>query len=78
MAATIFRLEKSINSYKEEYAQLISQAEAIKTDLKHVQVIYKGYFSIQTSLDFRWLKRGCVAANGLDFEWNLKYESPTI
>jgi len=32
------RLEKSINSYKEEYAQLISQAEAIKTDLKHVQV----------------------------------------
>jgi dynein heavy chain 1 len=38
MAATIFRLEKSINSYKEEYAQLISQAEAIKTDLKHVQV----------------------------------------
>jgi len=38
MAATISRLEKSINSYKEEYAQLISQAEAIKTDLKHVQV----------------------------------------
>ena len=38
MAATITRLEKSINSYKEEYAQLISQAEAIKTDLKQVQV----------------------------------------
>jgi len=37
MSATISRLEKSINSYKEEYAQLISQAEAIKTDLKHVQ-----------------------------------------
>ena len=79
MAATIFRLEKSINSYKEEYAQLISQAEAIKTDLKHVQVIYKSFFSIQweseiqTSLDFQWLKRGCVAANGLDFEWDLKY-----
>ena len=32
-----WKLEKSINSYKEEYAQLISQAEAIKNDLKHVQ-----------------------------------------
>merc|ERR1719210_989300 len=37
MSAVISKLEKSINSYKEEYAQLISQAEAIKNDLKHVQ-----------------------------------------
>ncbi|QQP51744.1 Dynein heavy chain_ cytoplasmiclike [Caligus rogercresseyi] len=37
MTELIARLEKSINSYKEEYAQLISQAEAIKNDLKHVQ-----------------------------------------
>ena len=30
-------LEQSIASYKEEYAQLISQAQAIKTDLENVQ-----------------------------------------
>lgn len=33
----IAQLEKSIASYKEEYAQLISQAQAIKTDLENVQ-----------------------------------------
>ncbi|XP_071453347.1 dynein heavy chain, cytoplasmic isoform X3 [Hetaerina americana] len=33
----IARLEQSIGSYKEEYAQLISQAQAIKTDLENVQ-----------------------------------------
>ncbi|XP_030020118.2 dynein heavy chain, cytoplasmic isoform X1 [Manduca sexta] len=33
----IGQLEKSIASYKEEYAQLISQAQAIKTDLENVQ-----------------------------------------
>lgn len=37
MYALITNLEQSISSYKEEYAQLISQAEAIKNDLKHVQ-----------------------------------------
>ena len=37
MAALIDKLETSINNYKEEYAQLISQAEAIKSDLKQVQ-----------------------------------------
>ena len=37
MTALINKLEKSINHYKEEYAQLISQAEAIKNDLKQVQ-----------------------------------------
>ncbi|XP_069694728.1 dynein heavy chain, cytoplasmic isoform X3 [Periplaneta americana] len=33
----ITQLEHSIASYKEEYAQLISQAQAIKTDLENVQ-----------------------------------------
>ncbi|XP_074099131.1 dynein heavy chain, cytoplasmic isoform X3 [Cotesia typhae] len=33
----IAELELSIASYKEEYAQLISQAQAIKTDLENVQ-----------------------------------------
>ncbi|XP_031789302.2 dynein heavy chain, cytoplasmic isoform X5 [Nasonia vitripennis] len=33
----ISQLEISIASYKEEYAQLISQAQAIKTDLENVQ-----------------------------------------
>ncbi len=37
MTRVIGRLEASINNYKEEYAQLISQAEAIKSDLKQVQ-----------------------------------------
>ena len=35
--ALISHLEKSIASYKEEYALLISQAQAIKTDLENVQ-----------------------------------------
>lgn len=33
----IAQLERKIVSYKEEYAQLISQAQAIKTDLENVQ-----------------------------------------
>lgn len=40
----IAQLEKSIASYKEEYAQLISQAQAIKTDLENVQAKVKRYF----------------------------------
>lgn len=34
----IAHLERSIAFYKEEYAQLISQAQAIKTDLENVQI----------------------------------------
>lgn len=41
----IAQLEKSIASYKEEYAQLISQAQAIKTDLENVQAKVRTYFS---------------------------------
>ena len=37
MTKLISTLEASISKYKEEYAQLISQAEAIKTSLKTVQ-----------------------------------------
>ena len=37
MSELIKTLEASINRYKEEYAALISQAEAIKTTLKQVQ-----------------------------------------
>lgn len=33
----VTELEHSIAAYKEEYAQLISQAQAIKTDLENVQ-----------------------------------------
>lgn len=35
--ALIVQLEQSIASYKEEYAQLIAQAQAIKSDLENVQ-----------------------------------------
>ena len=31
----------------------------------------------RTSLDFKWSKKGWVA-NGLDFEWDLKFGTPTI
>ena len=37
IAAVIERLEASIAKYKEEYAILISQAQAIKQDLASVQ-----------------------------------------
>lgn len=37
----IAQLEHSIAAYKEEYAQLISQAQAIKTDLENVQAKVK-------------------------------------
>ncbi|KAK2722142.1 hypothetical protein QYM36_002631, partial [Artemia franciscana] len=37
MKALVNHLEKSISSYKEEYALLIAQAQAIKTDLENVQ-----------------------------------------
>ena len=39
----ITELERSISRYKEEYAALISQAQAIKTDLATVEA--KVYFS---------------------------------
>ena len=32
-------------------------------------------FEIQTSLDFEWSKRGCVA-NGQDFEWDREIRKP--
>ena len=32
---------------------------------------------IRTGLDLEWSKRGWVA-NGMDFEWDLKYGSQTI
>lgn len=37
MKALIAQLERSIAAYKEEYAKLISQAQAIKADLENVQ-----------------------------------------
>ena len=60
MTALIGRLEESINSYKEEYAQLISQAEAIKADLKQVQEKVDRSMSLLKSLGIekdRWQAR---------------------
>ena len=37
MNSLIQKLEQSIAAYKDEYAVLISQAQAIKTDLENVQ-----------------------------------------
>ena len=37
MSHVIAELEKSISRYKEEYASLISQAQAIKADLAAVE-----------------------------------------
>ena len=58
MTALIGRLEESINNYKEEYAQLISQAEAIKSDLKQVQEKVDRSMSLLKSLGIekdRWV-----------------------
>lgn len=53
----ITQLEKKIVSYKEEYAQLISQAQAIKTDLENVQAKVDRSIALLKSLNIereRW------------------------
>lgn len=50
-------LEQSIAAYKEEYAQLISQAQAIKTDLENVQAKVDRSIALLKSLNIereRW------------------------
>eukprot|EP00105_Crassostrea_gigas_P045649 XP_019929797.1 PREDICTED: cytoplasmic dynein 1 heavy chain 1 isoform X11 [Crassostrea gigas] len=48
---TIAGLEKSIARYKEEYALLISQAQAIKTDLSNVEAKVERSIALLKSLD---------------------------
>jgi len=51
------QLERSIAAYKEEYAQLISQAQAIKTDLENVQAKVDRSIALLKSLNIereRW------------------------
>lgn len=53
----ITQLEHSIAQYKEEYAQLISQAQAIKTDLENVQAKVDRSIALLKSLNIereRW------------------------
>lgn len=53
----ITQLEQSIAAYKEEYAQLISQAQAIKTDLENVQAKVDRSIALLESLNIerdRW------------------------
>lgn len=53
----IHQLEQSIAAYKEEYAQLISQAQAIKTDLENVQAKVDRSIALLKSLNIereRW------------------------
>ncbi|XP_025833356.1 dynein heavy chain, cytoplasmic [Agrilus planipennis] len=53
----ITQLEHSIASYKEEYAQLIAQAQAIKTDLENVQAKVDRSIALLKSLNIereRW------------------------
>lgn len=53
----IAQLEHSIAQYKEEYAQLISQAQAIKTDLENVQAKVDRSIALLKSLNIereRW------------------------
>ena len=45
MSHVIAELEKSISRYKEEYASLISQAQAIKADLAAVEAKVRSYMS---------------------------------
>ncbi|XP_061172861.1 cytoplasmic dynein 1 heavy chain 1-like isoform X1 [Saccostrea echinata] len=54
---TIAGLEKSIAKYKEEYAMLISQAQAIKQDLSNVEAKVERSIALLKSLDdekLRW------------------------
>lgn len=48
---TIAGLEKSIARYKEEYALLISQAQAIKTDLSNVEAKVGLYLNTFTDIN---------------------------
>lgn len=53
----ISQLEHSIAAYKEEYAQLIAQAQAIKTDLENVQAKVDRSIALLKSLNIereRW------------------------
>lgn len=53
----ITQLEQSIAAYKEEYAQLISQAQAIKADLENVQAKVDRSIALLKSLNIereRW------------------------
>lgn len=53
----VAQLEQSIAAYKEEYAQLISQAQAIKTDLENVQAKVDRSIALLKSLNIerdRW------------------------
>lgn len=53
----VTQLEQSIAAYKEEYAQLISQAQAIKTDLENVQAKVDRSIALLKSLNIerdRW------------------------
>lgn len=53
----ISQLEQSIAAYKEEYAQLISQAQAIKADLENVQAKVDRSIALLKSLNIereRW------------------------
>ena len=56
----IAHLEKSIASYKEEYALLISQAQAIKTDLENVQAKVDRSIALLKSLAIEKFKTICV------------------
>ncbi|TRY63473.1 hypothetical protein TCAL_02090 [Tigriopus californicus] len=67
----INKLEHSINSYKEEYAQLISQAEAIKSDLKQVQDKVDRSMSLLKSL-------GIEKERWQETSENFKYQMATI
>ncbi|XP_050037127.2 dynein heavy chain, cytoplasmic isoform X2 [Dermacentor andersoni] len=48
--SVIVQLERSIASYKEEYANLVSQAQAIKTDLANVQAKVDRSIALLSSL----------------------------
>lgn len=48
--ATVVQLEASINSYKQEYATLISETQAIKTEMEQVQAKVDRSMTLVTSL----------------------------
>lgn len=66
MAKMIAELERSIAQYKEEYAVLISEAQAIKADLTAVESKV-----LRCRLNFSCQHQSAVACNGILLWWIL-------
>ena len=76
MNKIIFELEESISKYKEEYAVLISEANAIKADLSTVEAkVYMCFLSLFSFSEKYWLL--CILGTDSSIDWSLFFISAT-